>query len=459
MYGYSPLQDTSVYGSNIVALLRSELPESVFVLDSPETLAEKLSLAHSLLQLAKPVILVLLHSALNCPACNPGRTLAPVHKHAHSFSYADFCDEFRHETNGRRLILLVGEEMARYPDAAALTTQLCQTLCCAAIWSINGANAVQRENPYGYGYISFGGNDEALSLYQSIGQDDVLLVLGACPDEYTVNLHKFSAATTFFLTNHPGSYGQINNSFAHMSHGAYRQVSGPLDQLLHSLINAAERQSFSNIPSPFAPDSLNHRRYLPPRPGYVDMAELYQRLDRWWPAGAIGFDDVCLAYKDRQYVTQRPNNNIHFYSLYRGSAMGGAFGVAVGAKLAIPARPVFLFTGDGCFRLFSGSLGEASELGLVIFLLNNASFSIVGQGAPVILPGIEDKNYHTGLKPLDYCAIARACGWEAAQLAPDLSNLSVLLEKATGDAMKSLLIDIPVDALQILGHNPRVRNL
>ncbi|MGD8205544.1 thiamine pyrophosphate-dependent enzyme [Pantoea sp. FN0305] len=189
------------------------------------------------------------------------------------------------------------------------------------------------------------------------------------------------------------------------------------------------------------------------------MAVLYQQLDRWWPAGSIGFDDDCLSYKDRQYVTQRPNNNIHFYSLYRGSAMGGAFGATVGAKLSLPTRPVFLFTDDGCFRLFSGSLGEASELGLVIFLINNASFSIVEQGLPIILPEIEEKNYHACLKRLDYCAIARACGWEAEQLAPNLSNLSFLLDKATGKSMKSLLIDIPVDALQILGRNPRVTNL
>lgn len=198
----------------------------------------------------------------------------------------------------------------------------------------------------------------------------MLLVLGACPDEYTVNLHKFSAAKTFFLTNIPGCYGQKENSFVHMSLGEYRQISGPLDKLLCNLLAAAQQQPFGNIHSPLAPDNLNQRQYPPPRPGYVDMAELYQRLDRWWPAGSIGFDDVCLSYKDRQYVTQRPNNNIHFYSLYRGSAMGGAFGAAVGAKLSLLTRPVFLFTSDGCFRLFSGSLGEASELGLVIFLVN-----------------------------------------------------------------------------------------
>lgn len=139
--------------------------------------------------------------------------------------------------------------------------------------------------------------------------------------------------------------------------------------------------------------------------------------------------------------------------------MGGAFGVAVGAKLSSPDRPVFLFTGDGCFRLFSGSLGEASELGLVIFLINNACFSIVGQGLPIILPDIAEKHYHASLKVLDYCAIARASGWEAESLAPDLSNFDQLLEKIKHPGRKSWLIDIPVDALQVLGHNPRVRNL
>ncbi|WP_241666529.1 thiamine pyrophosphate-dependent enzyme [Jejubacter calystegiae] len=456
--GQAPLQDTSEYGINILAQLRSELPDSVFVLDSSATLAEKLLSARFRLEQCRPVVLVLLHSALSSPVTVPTEN-AILSPPVPPDSPADFCDEFRRASDGRRVVVLVGEEMARYPGAAELTTEFCQALQCAAVWSINGANAVHRKNPYGFGYLSFGGNDAALSLYQSVGQDDVLLVLGACPDEYTVNRHKFAAAKTFYLTCHPEGYGQIENNFAHMARGEYRHVFGPLDESLRHLLRAAKQQPFDNIPASTAPDNLNHREYPAPRHGYVDMVELYQRLDRWWPAGAIGFDDVCLAYKDRQYVTQRPNNNIHFYSLYRGSAMGGAFGAAVGARLSSPKRPVFLFTGDGCFRLFSGSLGEASELGLVIFLINNASFSIVAQGLPVILPDVEEKNYHASLKPLDYCLIAQACGWDAERLAADLSNLDLLLERAGSVSVKSLLIDIPVDALQVLGHNPRVKNL
>lgn len=458
--GQASLQDTSEYGSHIVAQLRSELPDSVFVLDTRETLAETLQLAHNQLSCSRPVVLVLLHSALDQTLSDVSTSrLSLVTAPVPALVIDDFYDEFRRDIHGRRLVMLVGEEMNRYSDTPVLTTQLSGLLHCAVIWTINGANAVERSNPYGMGYISFGGNDEAISLYQSLGSDDVLLILGACPDEYTVNMSPFMAGKTYFLSHHTEGYGQIDNSFAHRAQGLYRQISGPLDKLIRGLIAAAKYQPFNNLNAPLAPEILNHRPYMAPRQGYVDMAEVYQRLDRFWPANSIGFDDVCLSYKDRQYVTQRPNNHIHFYSLYRGSAMGGAFGAAVGARLSSPDKPVFLFTGDGCFRLFSGSLGEASELGIVIFLINNAHFSIVGQGLPAILPEIAEKHYHAHLKVLDYCAIARASGWEAESLAPDLSNFDLLLAKIGHQPQKSWLIDIPVDALQVLGHNPRVRNL
>ena len=189
------------------------------------------------------------------------------------------------------------------------------------------------------------------------------------------------------------------------------------------------------------------------------MATLYQRLDSWWPADSVGFDDICLAYKDRQYVTQRPHPHIRFYSFYRGSAMGGAFGAAVGAKLALSEHAVFLFTDDGCFRLFSGALGEVRELGIVIFLLNNESLGIVAQGLPKILPEVVPEYYHAGVCSLDYCAIAKACGWDAETLQPDLANLEDVLVRAGEIGRPSLLVKVPVDAHQLLGSNPRLRNL
>jgi len=454
--GCSPLQDTSIYGSNMIEQLRAELPNSVFVLDDPSILAEQLALAKALLDNSKPVVFVLVNESLNIPVDEVPAIPAVAPYTVENGRFDDFTATFRQAIDGKRLVVLVGEEMTRYADALELTSAFSEQFRAAVIWSINGANAVRRDNPYGYGYIAFGGNDKALNMYDSLGDDDVLMVLGACPDEYTVNLNLFTASHTFFVGNIPKAYGLVKNSLFHIAKGKYYHMHSAIDMVLRSLIDTAKQQPFTNIPAEPAPEDLNNSPFPIPGNGYVDMVKLYQQLDKWWPAGSIGFDDVCLSYKDRQYVTQRPNNNIHFYSLYRGSAMGGAFGVAVGAKLSKPEQPVFLFTGDGCFRLFSGSLGEVSDLGLVVFLLNNETLSIVEQGLIKILPGVPEERYHSALKPVDYCSIARAYGWDAEKLNPDLSNFNDLLVKKRS---RSLLIEVAVDPHQILGANPRLRNL
>src|SRR5207245_5431086 len=110
------------------------------------------------------------------------------------------------------------------------------------------------------------------------------------------------------------------------------------------------------------------------RSGTVDLMEFGERLDRMWRPGTIGCDDVCIAYKDRQYVTQRPNPNARFYTTHDGSAMGGGFGLGVGAKCADPALHTFVFTGDGCYRLFGGALADAANLGMTVFIVNNGLY-------------------------------------------------------------------------------------
>jgi acetolactate synthase-1/2/3 large subunit len=458
--GFSPLQDTTAYGSNIVMQLRAELPGSVFVLDNPITLNEQLTLAREQLDRSKPVVLVLDNEGLSISETDSGFPAAVPDSAVREDHYPDaFLAAFREEAEGKRVVIFVGEEMARYPNAPELTTRLSAALHAATIWSINGANAVSRDNPYGYGYISFGGNDKAISLYNSLGENDVLLVVGACPDEYTVNFKKISASATFHFSNIPQAYGFVDNSLRHVVEGRYYQMHAPLDSSLRTLIDAVSERPFTSIPMEQAPRDLNDLPFDNVRGNYADMAALYQRLDQWWPEGSIGIDDTCLAYKDRQYVTQRPNNNIRFYSLYRGSAMGGAFGVAIGAKLADPDRQVFLFTGDGCFRLFSGSLGEVSNLGFVVFLLNNETFGIVEQGLRKVLPDVGTAHYHSRLDAVDYCAIARAHNWDAVRLAPDLGNLDEILSKVNDRPSRSLLIEVPVDPNQVLGKNPRLKNL
>lgn len=455
--GLSPLQDTSRHGSNMLAQLRAELPDGVFVLDDAATLDRQLRQAHAQLQRCKPVVLVLDHGALKTEM--PPHRAPPQPDPEFASAEADaFADAFCRRIRGRRVVILAGEELARYPDAPQLTSRLCERLGSPIVWSINGANGVERGNPHGHGYLSFGGNDAAIRLWQGIGAEDVLLVLGACPDEYTVNHAPYAAGDTFVLTGLPDGYGQVDGGFGHRAAGAYRQLVAPLDAALRSLLGRLDWHPPETRRTGPAPDDLNTRHPGAPRPGHVDMAALFRALDARWRPNTIGFDDVCLAYKDRQYVVQRPHPQARFFSLYRGSAMGNVLGLAIGARLAAPDSDVVGFTGDGCFRLFAGYLAEASDLGILLFLLDNASYGIIEQGVQKIIPDAPASRRHHRLARMDFAAMAGACGWRSAALRPDLANLDEILDTHRG-AAASTLVTVPVDAGHILGINPRAGNL
>lgn len=457
--GLCPLQDTSRHGSHMLAQLRAELPDGVFVLDDAATMGPQLRQAHAQLRRCKPIVLVLDHEALKTQvAADPHRAPPRAYPSPASAEMDAFLDEFCQRIRGRRVVILAGEELARYPDSPQLTSRLCERLGAPIVWSINGANGVERGNPRGHGYISFGGNDAAIQLWQSIGAEDVLLVLGACPDEYTVNLAPYAAGDTFVLTGLPDGYGQVDGGFGHRAAGAYRQFVAPLDTALPSLLAHLERQPPETLRTGPAPGDLNTRQPGTPRPGHVDMASLFRALDARWRPNTIGFDDVCLAYKDRQYVVQRPHPHARFFSLYRGSAMGNVLGLAIGAKLAAPESDVVGFTGDGCFRLFAGYLAEARDLGVLLFLLDNASYGIIEQGVQTIIPDAPASRRHNRLARMDFAAMAGACGWRSAALRPDLANLDEILDTHRHAPISSL-VTVPVDPGHILGINPRAGNL
>lgn len=456
--GQASLQDSSIFGSNVIEQLYAECPDSVFVFNRENDIYEQLARAELALKEHKPVVFVLNHSALTQPTSYERKTHSPtaITTSSNGNAQYEFLAELFDATQGKKLTVLVGEEMNLYPDSKNLLSQLSEKLKPYIIWSMNGANSVSANNKYGYGYLGFGGNDLANNHFNQLGAEDVLLVLGACPDEYTVNLQNFSADHTFYCTNIKNAYGQVQGSLQHRAQGKYSQLNYPLDSFIHDLL--ADQSNLENIPAPVAPENLNTRIISASDQGFTHMEHFYQRLNTWWPKNSIAFSDVCLAYKDRQYVTQRPNDNIDFYSLYRGSAMGYVLGAAIGAKIATPDKNVFAFTGDGCFKLFAGSLAEAADLGITLFVLNNSKFSIVDQGLHTILPDIPTEYWHSEVKPIDYCKLAEACGWRSNKLNVDLSNLEDLLD-STLESNQSLLIEVTVDPNQILGINPRVHNL
>jgi acetolactate synthase-1/2/3 large subunit len=444
---------------NIVPQLQAELGDGCVVIDDIETMDEQMERAQSVLLESKPVAICFYPDILSKPAAVD----VPSRDRLRGYRRQDlerFLDEFPGRSDGRRVVIYVGSEAARWPGMPALTTELSALLQAPTVWSVNGANAVSPDNRYGFGYISFGGNDEAMKLWRSLGPEDCVITLGFDPGEYSLNLGTIPAGDVWHFSGWTEPYGHIAGEFRHRVRGNYAMVRGDLDLTLGEVIPRLKERGVGRRPAIELPERLNTRHISREvREGSVDFMAFYERLHDSWRPHSIGFDDVCIAYKDRQYVTQRPHPNIPFHTMHDGSAMGGGFGLGVGAKLADPSLHTFVFSGDGCWRLFGGALADAANLDLRLFIINNGVYGIVDKGLEVVIPDVERRRYHASLPSIDFVGAARAHGWGGFRVKPDLSNLSEIMDACYEQQGQSILVDVPVDADQILGLNPRLYNL
>jgi acetolactate synthase-1/2/3 large subunit len=456
--GLSPLQDVSQHGMNVVPQLQAELGESCIVIDDISRLESQLERAQAILAESKPVAIAFHPDILSQNV----EVDVPKRERPRWFDQVDadrFIQEFPAVAHGRRVIIYAGAEAARCPGITKLTTELSELLQAPTVWSVNGANAISRDNRFGYGYISFGGNDEAMKLWRGLTPDDIVITLGFDSGEYSLNLGSIPAGHVWHFTSWNEPYGHIDGDFRHRVNGDYRVVRGDIERTLQELLPRLKGK-VAGRPSIDPPRDLNTRTISRQvRPGCVDAYEFYAELYRSWRPQSIGFDDVCTAYKDRQYVTQRPHPSIPFHTVHDGSAMGGAFGLGVGARAADPSLHTFVFSGDGCWRLYGGALAEAANMGMNLFIINNGTYAIVDKGLEVVIPDVEKGRYHGKLPAIDFVGAAKAHGWDGYRLRADLGNLDEILDACYEGKGRSVLVDVPIDADQVIGLNPRLYNL
>jgi acetolactate synthase-1/2/3 large subunit len=298
-----------------------------------------------------------------------------------------------------------------------------------------------------------------MKVWRGVTPDDIVISLGFDSGEYSLNLSPIPAGHVWHFTAWNEPYGHKDGDFRHRVKGDYRVVRGDIERTLQEVLPRLKGK-VGERPRMEAPRDLNSRTISREvRKGCVDAYEFYGELYRSWRPHSIGFDDVCTAYKDRQYVTQRPHQSMPFHTVHDGSAMGGAFGLGVGARAADPSLHTFVFSGDGCWRLFGGGLAEAANIGMNLFIVNNGTYAIVDKGLEVVIPDVEKGRYHGRLAPIDFVAAAKAHGWDGYRLRADLGNLDEILDACYAGKGRSILVDVPIDADQVIGLNPRLYNL
>jgi benzoylformate decarboxylase len=136
------------------------------------------------------------------------------------------------------------------------------------------------------------------------------------------------------------------------------------------------------------------------------------------------------------------------YFGHRGWALGWGMGVAIGAKLAWPERPVLALLGEGAAGYGIQGLWSAAKYNLpVVFVIcNNAQYQILKIGAKGLqLPHALDDKY-VGLDlvgpEVDFVKVAEGFGVAAKRISePDELCATI---QAAWQGNRPILIDVPI---------------
>ncbi|HEY2893969.1 MAG TPA: thiamine pyrophosphate-dependent enzyme, partial [Pirellulales bacterium] len=136
------------------------------------------------------------------------------------------------------------------------------------------------------------------------------------------------------------------------------------------------------------------------------------------------------------------------YFGHRGWALGWGLGVAIGAKLAWPQRPVLALLGEGAAAYGVQGLWSAAryKVPVVFVICNNAQYQILKVcGRSLNLPQAEQACFE-GVDlvgpELDYLALARGFGVEAHRISEPDELADRVSNAFRGD--KPVLFDVPI---------------
>jgi benzoylformate decarboxylase len=173
------------------------------------------------------------------------------------------------------------------------------------------------------------------------------------------------------------------------------------------------------------------------------MAEIRDAL----PPVALVVDD-CWSYSAILRRTLPLRDSGAYMRARGGGSIGGGLPMALGAKLALPDRPVMCVTGDGSAMWSIQSLWNASHdaLPVIFVVLSNAAYRQVRlMKAKILGEGAKGRDVGTVLSPpeIDFCKIAEGLGVTAREVeAP--GELKGALREALASGAPHLL-DVAVD--------------
>lgn len=316
---------------------------------------------------------------------------------------ADQVDQLAHALNrARKPMLFCGSGVQ---NAHSEVMQLAHRLLSPIGHALRGKEWIQYDNPFDVGMSGLLGYG---ACYEAMQEADLVLMLGTdfpydpfLPGRHTIQIDddpaKLGRRTPLTLAVH-GDVGETLRLV--LDKVEQKTDQSYLDEMLHRHTRALE-----GVVSAYTRDIEKH---IPIHPEYVaDVLDDLAADDAIFTVDT-GMCNVWVA----RYIT--PNGRRRVMGSFVHGSMANALPHAIGAQYGAPGRQVVSVSGDGGLGMLLGELltVRLHRIPIKIILFNNASLGMVR--LEMMVDGLP--SYETDHEAVDYAAIARAAGIEAARV-------------------------------------------
>lgn len=400
-HGANPLQDSSDVGVDVVRLLGAVTKFSSMV-TSPEQLVNKLvsALSAALTVPQGPVHLSIPSDVMRAPLApiSPERlanivaTLDRPRRLSQEIDLASVAALMARLSLAKAPVMIMGERSAMgRPEIL----EFLRATGMPAVVTPSGVGAIPWEHPSFagvYGYAGHAGAGEVLKAA------DLVLAVGLGMRELDTNGMEGEVFDSRLLC--------IDNQLTTRAHMASLHVIGDLNKIFQVLCREAKH----------LPDGGQRRRFqVPPvdrghvaTAGRLHPAELMQALPGVLPAGTVLYADAGSSWAWSLHHGRIGENLSKVRTAMGFGAMGFSIGAVIGAKMALPERPIAAMVGDGAWMMSALELSMAVEqrVNAVFLILSDQSLGMVMHGQRL---GNAERIAHD-LPQTDFCMIARAVG-------------------------------------------------
>jgi benzoylformate decarboxylase len=179
----------------------------------------------------------------------------------------------------------------------------------------------------------------------------------------------------------------------------------------------------------------------------VQPLALLEAIGAMLPKDAVVFEEILSSAPGARSLINS-NDEQGFYGL-RGGGIGWGLPAAIGAKVALPDRPVVALIGDGSAMYTVQALWTAAHdrIPVVWVIFNNTSYRILKQRLVMLRGLAEQADKFVGMElnnpAIDFVGLARSLGVAAEHAATERDVTDLIAKGLASNA--PLLIEVPTD--------------